>query len=105
MAHSLTDMIEEINTASGTLGSNAQQQKGASSSTEDPLAQIVRVLNGHLAQLQSIDAGAGALKEKVAIAQRESRDLSGSVSRGESVYGGGRGGWVDDFGRSYLGRR
>jgi len=102
MSHSLTDMIEEINIASGKLG-NANNNKPAQNAAEDPLAQIVRVLNGHLAQLQEIDSGAAALQGKVVAAQREARDLQGRPGEGS---GNGRtGGWVDDFGRSYLGRR
>jgi nuclear pore complex protein Nup62 len=36
------------------------------------LSQIVRVLNGHLTQLQWIDANASALQAKVAAAQKSS---------------------------------
>lgn len=86
-------MIEEINTASTKLSSNSQQQ----AKQDDPLAQIVRVLNGHLTQLQQIDQGAAALQKKVEGAQKEARMLEGSR-------GIGGGGWADDFGRSYLGR-
>lgn len=96
MSHSLTSMIDEINAASSQLSSssknaNAQQQ-------DDPLAQIVRVLNGHLTQLQQIDSGAAALQKRVETAQKEARVLEG----GRGIGGGG---WVEDFGRSYGGRR
>ena len=94
MSHSLTSMIEEINAASSKLNSSNQQQ----TKQDDPLAQIVRVLNGHLSQLQQIDQGAAALQKRVETAQKEARVLEGSR-------GIGGGGWVEDFGRSYGGRR
>ncbi|KAK3109327.1 FG-nucleoporin nsp1 [Teratosphaeriaceae sp. CCFEE 6253] len=102
MHHSLADMIEEVNSASAKLslssggGGQSQQQSKA----EDPLTEIVRVLNSHLGQLQAIDEGAAALQQRVTVAQREAKGLDG-----------GRGGvgeansWVEGFGRSYLGRR
>ena len=97
MSHSLSDMIDEINSASSKLsldGSGAPKQ-------EDPLAQIVRVLNSHLLQLQSIDSGAAALKEKVEAAQRDARTLGGRNGAGQGINGQG---WLDGFGKSYLGR-
>ena len=94
MQHSLTDMIEEINSASSKLNTN---NSSSAARQDDPLAQIVRVLNGHLTQLQTIDEGAAALQSKVEQAQVEARQLG--QSRG--VDGGG---WVEGFGRSYLGR-
>lgn len=94
MGHSLTSMIEEINVASGKLGSNSA---AASQQKDDPLAQIVRVLNGHLQQLQTIDSGAAELGRKVEQAQKEAR----SLERGQGIRDQG---WVEGFGRSYLGR-
>lgn len=67
-----------------------------SSSTK--LAQIVRVLNGHLSQLQWIDTNASALQAKVAAAQK-----SGSAVG--SNYGGADGDAADSFYRSFMGRR
>ena len=100
MSHSLTDMIEEINSASQKLGSasNASGKSKGQGGSEDPLNQIIRTLNGHLAQLQVIDGGAASLQAKVSAAQREARALGArqGISAGE---------WVDDFRRSYLGRR
>lgn len=93
MGHSLTSMIEEINVASGKLGSN----NSAAQRQDDPLAQIVRVLNGHLQQLQAIDSGAAELGKKVEVAQKEAR----SLERGQGIRDQG---WVEGFGRSYLGR-
>ncbi|KAK0832049.1 FG-nucleoporin nsp1 [Friedmanniomyces endolithicus] len=104
MHHSLTDMIEEINSASSKLGSGssqqqqqAQQSQGQTNGSGDPLADIVRVLNSHLAQLQAIDAGASDLQGRVVAAQKEARGLGESSGRGQS--------WVEGFGKSYLGRR
>ena len=92
MGHSLTDMIEEINHASSRISPHSGTRP------DDPLAQIVRVLNSHLVQLQNIDAGASDLQKKVEQAQREQRVLS-------ERSGVGSGGWLEEFGRSYLGRR
>ena len=97
MGHSLSSMIEEINVASGKLGSNANAAATAAQRQDDPLAQIVRVLNGHLQQLQTIDSGAAELGRKVELAQREAR----SLERGQGIRDQG---WVEGFGRSYLGR-
>jgi nuclear pore complex protein Nup62 len=96
MGHSLTSMIEEINVASGKLSSN-NTASNAGQRQDDPLAQIVRVLNGHLQQLQAIDSGAADLGMKVELAQREAR----SLERGQGIRDQG---WVEGFGRSYLGR-
>lgn len=96
MQHSLTDMIEEINSSSSKLTSGTAAQ----AKQDDPLAEIVRVLNQHLTQLQTIDAGANALQGKVAAAQRETKSLGQ-----QQGLNGGRDEWIDGFGRSYLGRR
>ena len=87
-------MIEHINAASTNLSAN---QQGSAQRQDDPLAQIVRVLNGHLQQLQTIDSGAADLSRKVEQAQREARVLG----QGQGVRDGG---WIEGFGRSYLGR-
>lgn len=93
MSHDLTSMIDELNSASLNLRSSGQSE----SKDSDPLAHIVRVLNAHLAQLQSIDAGAAALNAKVTAARKEARLLGRN--------GGIAGDDVDAFARSYLGRR
>ena len=64
---------------------------------DDPLRQIVSILNSHLSQLQTIGTGAQALQEKVGAAQNDVRNLGSQGLNG--------GDWVNDFGRSYLGRR
>jgi nuclear pore complex protein Nup62 len=62
------------------------------------LSQIVRVLNGHLSQLQWIDSNAAALQAKVAAAQK----VSGNMS---SHYGAPESDAADSFYRSYMGSR
>lgn len=62
------------------------------------LSQIVRVLNGHLTQLQWIDANASALQAKVTAAQKSSSNLG-------SHYGSGESDVAESFYRSYMGRR
>lgn len=89
MGKDLGKMIKEINDISGTIS------KG--SKPDDPLAQIVRVLNGHLSQLQWIDANASALQAKVSSAQKAGNNSGG--------HGGDDGDATDSFYRSYMGRR
>jgi nuclear pore complex protein Nup62 len=48
------------------------------------LSQIVRVLNGHLTQLQWIDTNASALQAKVNAAQKASGNMGASTGFGES---------------------
>ncbi|PHH86895.1 hypothetical protein CDD83_9612 [Cordyceps sp. RAO-2017] len=86
----LSKMVKEINEISGTLSKGAK--------AEDPLSQIVRVLNGHLTQLQWIDANAAALQAKVAAAQKSSGALN-------SHYAGADTDAAESFYRSYMGRR
>ncbi|KOS19492.1 Nucleoporin nsp1 [Escovopsis weberi] len=86
----LSKMVKEINDISGNLN------KG--SKAEDPMSQFVRVLNGHLTQLQWIDANASALQAKVTAAQKSSSNLG-------SHYGGGESDTTESFYRSYMGRR
>lgn len=95
-------MIEEINLASNKLRpANSKSTTTRSQQQGDPLSQIVRVLNSHLAQLQTIDSGARDLAGKVEDAQREARVLG----EGQGVMSAGNGGgWIEGFGRSYLGR-
>ncbi|KAL9121482.1 MAG: hypothetical protein Q9187_001960 [Circinaria calcarea] len=92
MGKDLTSMIEEINDASSNLSKNSK--------SDDPLSQIVRVLNGHLSQLQQIDQGAAALQAKVAAAQKAGKSIR--PANGANGLGGDA---VDDFYRSYMGRR
>ncbi|EMR71699.1 putative nuclear pore glycoprotein p62 protein [Eutypa lata UCREL1] len=90
MGRDLTKMIKEINDISGSLS------KG--NKPDDPLSQIVRVLNGHLTQLQWIDTNAAALQAKITAAQKASSTVG-------SQYGGLEHDAADSFYRSYMGRR
>ncbi|KAK7540873.1 Nsp1-like C-terminal region-domain-containing protein [Phyllosticta citribraziliensis] len=87
----LSYMIDEINGVSATLSKTDKP--------DDPLTQVVRVLNSHLSQLQAIDTGAAELHAKVLAAQKETQTyrLSGQASLGSDP--------ADDFARSFLGRR
>lgn len=90
MGRDLTKMIKEINDISGTLS------KG--SKPDDPLSQIVRVLNNHLGQLQWIDSNAAALQAKVNAAQKASAAIG-------NQYGGLEQDAAESFYRSYMGGR
>ncbi|PYH40911.1 putative nucleoporin Nsp1 [Aspergillus saccharolyticus JOP 1030-1] len=99
MGKDLTSMIEEVNSASATLSKTSK--------ADEPISQIVRILNSHLAQLQTIDQGTTELQQKVNEAQRAGQTLSsrfGYGGLGNSSLGGGSSA-VDDFYRSYMGRR
>ncbi|CAI0655184.1 unnamed protein product, partial [Colletotrichum noveboracense] len=86
----LSKMVKEINDISGTLSKGTKP--------EDPLSQIVRVLNGHLSQLQWIDTNAASLQAKVSAAQKANNNLG-------SQYGAPETDAAESFYRSYMGRR
>ncbi|KAL9615395.1 MAG: hypothetical protein Q9167_000223 [Letrouitia subvulpina] len=88
----LNSMIDEINDASSSLNRNGK--------ADDPLSQVVKVLNNHLIQLQQIDQGAAALQLKVASAQKDGQRLSstnGLMTPSRNA--------ADGFYRSFMGRR
>ncbi|KAF2454614.1 Nsp1-like C-terminal region-domain-containing protein [Lineolata rhizophorae] len=87
----LADMIGEINSVSATLTKNNKP--------DDPLTAIVRVLNGHLLQLQKIDTGAANLQKKVAEAQKEGQRM------GANGYNGVSHDQSEDFMRSFRSSR
>lgn len=104
-------MIEEINDASSALNKNTKPDDpvGYSSKLElrrwrandrSQLAQVVRVLNSHLTQLQQIDQGAAALQLKVSAAQKASQTLSPT-----NGLNGPSSDAADSFYRSFMGRR
>lgn len=95
-------MIEEINSASTSLTASSKSATVGANDGADPLAQIVRVLNSHLSQLQQIDQGANQLREKVVVAQKEARGLGGRGGLGGL---GLEDGGVEGFMRSLNGRR
>lgn len=90
MSKDMTKMIKEINDISGTLNKTGK--------TDDPLSQIVRVLNSHLSQLQWIDTNAAALQAKVAAAKKAEGGLGGQYGSTESDA-------AASFYRSFAGRR
>ncbi|KAH0541740.1 hypothetical protein FGG08_003832 [Glutinoglossum americanum] len=91
MGKDLTSMIEEINNASSSLSK--------SNKSDDPLSQIVRVLNSHLSQLQWIDQNTAAVRTKVEAARKVGQGI------GSGGYGGLREEATDDFYKSFRGRR
>ncbi|KAL4937506.1 Nsp1-like C-terminal region-domain-containing protein [Aspergillus oleicola] len=97
MGKDLTSMIEEVNSASSTLSKTNK--------ADEPISQIVRILNSHLSQLQTIDVGTTELQEKVAAAQKAGQSMSARFGHGYSMSGVGNGNAADDFYRSYMGRR
>ncbi|BCS29128.1 putative nucleoporin Nsp1 [Aspergillus puulaauensis] len=97
MGKDLTSMIEEVNSASSTLSKTNK--------ADEPISQIVRILNSHLSQLQTIDVGTTELQDKVAAAQKAGQSVSARFGHGYSMSGVGNGSAADDFYRSYMGRR
>lgn len=109
MGRDLQSMIEEVNAANASLGKSSKADEPVSTAipsfmtqlTVLQITQIVKILNSHLSQLQAIDQGTSALQNKVAAAQK--------AASGMNYMNGGMGGdnraAVDDFYRSYTGRR
>lgn len=111
MGKDLGKMIKEINDMSSGLSNGSKPDDPVSSRqstslnsfanalTATPqLSQIVRVLNGHLSQLQWIDTNAAALQAKVTAAQKASSNMGGQYAGPESEA-------AESFYRSYMGRR
>lgn len=90
-------MIEEVNGASATLSKTNK--------ADEPISQIVRILNSHLSQLQVIDQGTSELQTKVSAAQKAGQSLSSRFGYGFSSSGMANSTAADDFYRSYMGRR
>ncbi|KAJ5903185.1 hypothetical protein N7504_005568 [Penicillium tannophilum] len=97
MGKDLTSMIEEVNSASASLSKTNR--------ADEPISQIVRILNSHLSQLQVIDQGTSELQAKVAAAQKAGQSISSRLGYGYASPGLGGGQAADDFYRSYMGRR
>jgi nuclear pore complex protein Nup62 len=106
MNQSLTAMIEGINDASTKLSSSSVSSgKAAKDAGEDPLSQIVRVLNSHLAQLQVIDSGAADLSKRVEAAQVDvgvAGSRLGASMRGSTMGGGGGNEVAEGFKKSFF---
>jgi nuclear pore complex protein Nup62 len=109
MGRDLASMIQEINTVSATLTKTSKPDDPVSACPRKylllllilftKLSQIVRVLNGHLSQLQWIDQNAAALQAKIAAAQKASQSI------GSNGYGATENDPADEFYRSYMGKR
>lgn len=91
MGKDLGSMIEEINDASLNLSKHAK--------ADDPLTQVVRVLNSHLTQLQQIDQGAASLQMRVKESQKAGQSMGPP-----SGLSGPSSDAAEGFYRSYLGR-
>ncbi|RMZ89139.1 hypothetical protein DV736_g3635, partial [Chaetothyriales sp. CBS 134916] len=92
MSRDLETMVEEVNAANASLHKNGK--------ADEPITQIVRILNTHLSQLQVIDQGTAALQKKMADSQKAAHGLAylpGANSEARAA--------VDDFYRSYIGRQ
>ncbi|RMD41553.1 hypothetical protein DV735_g3556, partial [Chaetothyriales sp. CBS 134920] len=92
MGRDLETMVEEVNAANASLHKNGK--------ADEPITQIVRILNTHLSQLRAIDQGTAALQKKMADAQKAAHGLAylpGAKSEARAA--------VDDFYRSYIGRQ
>ena len=108
MGKDLSKMIKEINDMSGALGKGSKADDPVCSvslslvtinmelTLPRQLTQIVRVLNGHLSQLQWIDTNAAALQAKVAAAQKAGGNMGTNVSSTETDA-------AESFYRSYRG--
>lgn len=110
MGRDLQSMIEEVNAANAGLGKSSKVDEPVCVLYSIPstlqltcpqITQIVKILNAHLSQLQAIDQGTAALQAKVSAAQKAA---SGMNYLNASMNGDNRGA-VDDFYRSYMGRR
>lgn len=108
MGRNLESMVEEVNAANASLSKHTKADEPVcenaivkSFTDHVQITQIVRILNSHLTQLQTIDQGTAALQAKVAVAQKSANGM-GYLSNGSN--GDGRAA-VDDFYRSYMGRR
>lgn len=94
MGKDLTSMIEEVNGASSTLSKTNK--------ADEPISQIVRILNAHLSQLQLIDQGTSDLQTKVAAAQKAGQSISARLGYGYNNSGMGNDNTADDFYRSFM---
>ncbi|OQD66479.1 hypothetical protein PENPOL_c004G10296 [Penicillium polonicum] len=94
MGKDLTSMIEEVNGASSTLTKTNK--------ADEPISQIVRILNAHLSQLQVIDQGTSDLQSKVAAAQKAGQSISARLGYGYPNNGMGNNNTADDFYRSFM---
>lgn len=93
MSQELTDMGTDLWNMIGEIN-GAQSALNKTNKPDDPLSQIVRVLNGHLTQLQWIDSASATLQKKITAQKQQAQINSGGI-------GGGVGDIADDFHRSW----
>ena len=109
MGRDLEGMVEEVNAANASLTRNGKADEPVSLTATNlglkltvcKITQIVRILNSHLTQLQAIDQGTAELQAQVAAAQK----AAGSLGYLNGSTNGDNRAAVDDFYRSYMGRR
>lgn len=110
MEHDLESMVEEVNAANASLSKSGKADEPVSIYGEEgvstglttfQITQIVKILNSHLLQLQAIDQGTVALQDRIAAAQKSASNVGYLTS---STNGAGSAA-VQDFYRSYMGRR
>jgi nuclear pore complex protein Nup62 len=109
MGQDLASMVDEVNAVNASLGKNGKADEPVRVdilgtchlANAFQITQIVRVLNSHLSQLQAIDQGTAALQARVVEAQKAASGL-GYLNGGANGEGRAH---VDDFYRSYMGRR
>jgi nuclear pore complex protein Nup62 len=109
MGTDLEGMVGEINAANSSLSRNGKQDEPVCvhvtwkvpKANIQQITQIVRILNSHLTQLKAIDDGAATLNAKVEKAQKS----LGSLAYSNGGMNGNGTAAVDDFYKSYLGRR
>lgn len=78
MGQELSGMIKDINKASTTINKTTN--------ADDPLSQIVKILNDHLSSLQWIDSHTTAMAEKIQEAQKKTRDAAGGNMTGDEDF-------------------
>lgn len=109
----LAKMVKEINEVSGTLSKTTRAEDPVSFRATSHLrysalyianvsthkvSQIVKVLNGHLSQIQWIDTNTAALQAKIAAAEKANGSLGGQQGIAENDA-------AESFYRSYMGRK
>ncbi|KAH0835325.1 hypothetical protein AYO21_01547 [Fonsecaea monophora] len=120
MERDLESMVDEVNAANATLSRSGKGDEPVSRTDLQyrfcgvleltslwQITQIVKILNSHLIQLQAIDQGTQVLQEKIAGAQKAAGQLGylSGYKSSSTTDGSNTGAAVQDFYRSYMGRR
>lgn len=100
LSRSLTSLINEVNSLSGSSSSESQQQLGA-----DPVSAITAILNAHLGSLSWIEKNVDTLNEQVGDLEGRVKTASNGRWPGLSSSQSGRSGTPSrQFGSSGIGR-